>query len=287
MRRVWPLLLGAGLALGQGEPAPAKWTVARPAAAPTGEPVTLRWAFEPGWAHKLELAIRSDGETSLLGRLQVDLALRFRLEVHERAEDGTARYVMPFEFARLELNGADALPTLAGELEDPKIEGWIQPTGEPVEGTMQVEGMGQPLGDPLGGLLPPLPRKAVRRGAVWETPVAQFARRLGALRDDATEGAVYHRLESVADGVAVIRTVFGFTVAGDHLQVQGLAGKGVIRMKGETVLRVGLDGYLKESVTTAETEASLEGTTPIEIRSRDTTTLKGGREKFDLGAEEK
>ena len=282
MRPLALLLVAAGLAPAQDD----AWAVARPQAKPEGEPIGLAWKLEPGWAHRIELKAKSDARSSVLGATEVEVGVTYRVGVVRRNEDdGSFDYEMPLEVTRLRVNGEDGLPHVADLVDDTRVTGRLDRRGRPVKGSLQSPDLPQ-VGDWLGNGFPPLPANPVRRGEVWDGKPGVYAARLGAGVEDEASGAVYHKLVDVArvDGaeVAVIETVFAIAVDGaDALRVQGMSGKGSIRLRGRTVLHVGRDGYLRRSVTEIETEISLEGAPPLEVRSKDRIELTGTRERFE------
>jgi hypothetical protein len=303
--RIWiALALAAPLLWAQGAEAPtqktpeaepeAEWRIEKPESNPTGDPVELKLALEPGMAHVMDVGMEMEMQNPQMP-VQMETDVAARMEVKSRAEEGTYNVEMPFKITRMTMNGQDMTAMLGGMLNNPKISGKMTSKGRIVKGSIAAEGIQGPMKEQMGkqmeGMFTPLPDKPVRVGETWSQPTELFARRFATagIEGAKIEGDVYQTLVAIEerDGVqcARIKGVFALRISGDNLKLQGgMVGQGEIVMKGEGYVLHGLDGYTRygEEKVDMEMDVSIPafGDQSTEMGIKMTITVRGKPEKL-------
>ena len=303
-KRIWIVLaLAAPLLWAQGSEAPTEtapeapaepeWRIEKPESNPTGDPVELKLALEPGMVHVIDMGMEMEMQTPQMP-VQMEMDLAARMEVKSKAEEGTFNVEMPFNFTKMTMNGQDMTAMLGGMLNNPKISGRMTSKGRFVEGTVEVEGIQGPMKDQMGkqmeGMFTPLPEKAVRVGETWSLPTELYAKQFAnaGIEGAKIEGDVFQTLQGIEerDGVPCgkIKNVFALRISGDNLSLQGgMVAKGEIIMKGEGVVYHGMDGYTRygEWKITMDMEFSIPafGDQAMEMSSKMGMTIRGKPEK--------
>ena len=273
-----------------------EWAIEKPASNPTGDPVELRHAIEPGFAHRLVIASSANMQT-MMGPMKIELGMSQLLKVLDKGENGEANFEMPLEFTKMSANGNDMLGMFQGM--EPKVTGRLDDRGMVVSGSIQVKGMGNAslhsssyiekmaaqMRDKFEQILPELPKKPVRVGEVWDGPKRYFAR-VAEVKGGEVEGSCYEKFLEIktVDGarVAVVKYTCSIRIHGDNITVQNMLGKGEVRVKAEGIMHFGLDGYMRSNELEIKSKMdmiaggmAMQGSIDMRVK------VTGGKVRFD------
>ena len=253
MRKLFFLFLIVPFVLAQE--AADEWAIEKPASNPTGDPVTLKLALEPGMAHVYEMVMKQDMQTPMMP-MKMEMGMGLKMIIESKTEAGNYKFKSPMKFTKMDMNGQDMLPMIGASLNNPVVSGEIDTRGQVVPGTAKVTGVQGPMAGQMekqmNSFVPWFPEQAVRQGEVVEVPIEHFARNFASagIEGAKIEGHAYQTIVGFEerDGIrcAKISMLFSVKITGDKLELQGgMQGKGVIRLKGNGTTYQGMDGYMR------------------------------------------
>jgi hypothetical protein len=245
-----------------------EWAIEKPASNPSGDPVQLKFALEPGMAHVYEMVMKQDMQTPMMP-MKMEMGMGMKIIIEGKNEAGNYAFKSPLKFTKMDMNGQDMLPMVAATLSNPVITGELDARGQLVPGTAKVTGVQGPMAGQMekqmNSFVPWLPEQAVRQGEVIEVPIEHFAKSFSGagIKGAKVEGKAYQTIVGFEekDGAkcAKIAIVFSIKVSGDQLEMQGgVQGKGVIRLKGTGTTFHGMDGYMRHSAMKMKMAMSID-----------------------------